>query len=250
METTNYQIIGTGKTHIVFVHYFGGDAGSWKWLAKRLSKKFTCILLNLPGFNDTSIEEEPSIYVYAKFINEQIEALKLEAYILCGHSMGGKLALYAALINEVNKPKKIILIAPSPPTIENMSEAEKKRMLNHPNRDEAITTVENATKKSLKKRKFDYAVDSQLRIKTTAWEWWLNTGMNHDISDRISGLDIPTVVICSKDDPVISMDAIYKDVMPFLAKGTLLVLSRVGHLIPMEDTRKLARHIKRNAVLE
>ncbi len=241
----NYEIIGTGKTHLVFVHYFGGDAGSWRWLAKRLSKKFTCILLNLPGFNETPMEEEPSIYFFAKYINDQIATLNLKSYVLCGHSMGAKLVLYAALINEATRPKKILLIAPSPPTIENMSADEKKRMLNHPNREEAIATVENVTKKHLKKGKSEYAVESQLRIQPNVWDWWINVGMKHDISDRINGLEIPTVVICSKDDPVISMDAIYKDVMPYLSKGTLLVLSGVGHLIPMETTRKLARHIKR-----
>lgn len=243
--SNTYEIVGTGKTTIVFIHYFGGDAGSWKWLAKKLSKKFTCILLNLPGFNDTAIDEEPSIYNYSQFINAQIEALNLDSYILCGHSMGGKLALYAALINENIKPKKIILIAPSPPTVEHMPDDEKKRMLNHPNREEAIATVENASVKKLNETKFKYAVDSQLRIHSKAWEWWIHIGMNHNISNGIHTLDIPTIVICSKDDPVIFMDAIYNDVMPYLSKGTLLSLSGIGHLIPLEATRKLAKHIKR-----
>lgn len=239
----NHEVIGTGKTHIVFVHYFGGDAGSWRWLAKKLSKKYTCILLNLPGFNDTIIEEEPSIAYYAQYINAQIASLNLKSYVLCGHSMGGKLALYAALINKYNKPEGIILIAPSPPTVEHMPKKEKERMLNHPNKDEAATTVENATRKTLKKSKLEYAVKSQLRIQSKAWQWWLETGMNHDISKRIYTLDIPTVVICSEDDPVISMQAIHNDVMPYLSKGSLITLSGIGHLIPLEATQKLAKQI-------
>lgn len=240
----NYEIIGTGKMHLVFIHYFGGDAGSWKWLAKRLSKKFTCILLNLPGFNETELDGTPSIAYYAQFINSQIESLNLKSYILCGHSMGGKLALYAALINESQKPDHIILIAPSPPTVEHMTEKEKKRMLNHPNRAEAVTTVENVTFKNLKKNRYKYAVESQLRIESNAWEWWLNTGMNNNISERLNDFTIPTVVICSEDDPVISMDAIHNDVMPYLSNGTLITLKGVGHLIPMEAPRKLAKLIK------
>ena len=240
----NYEIIGTGQVKLVFIHYFGGDAGSWKWLAKRLSKKFTCILLNLPGFNDTILDDTPSIDYYAQFINLQIASLNLKSYILCGHSMGGKLALYAALINESQKPDRIILIAPSPPTVEHMSDNEKKRMLNHPNRAEAITTVENATYKNLKKSRFEYAVDSQLRIKSNAWEWWINIGMNNNISERIKNLSIATTVICSEDDPVISMEAINNDVMPYLSKGTLITLKEIGHLIPLEAPRKLAKLIK------
>ena len=245
MTKNNYEIVGNGKKKIVFIHYFGGDAGSWKWLAKRLVKSHTCILLNLPGFNETELNFEPSIYEYAIFVNKQIEALKLKDYTLCGHSMGGKIALYAALMNEVNKPKKIILVAPSPPTTENMPDDEKERMLQHPNKIEAIQTVKNGIVKKLRRGKFEYAVNSQLRINTKAWNWWINEGMNHDISMGIKNLEIPTFVICSKNDPVISMDAIYNEVMPYLSKGTLIVFNRIGHLIPLEATRKLARHIKK-----
>jgi len=46
--------------------------------------------------------------------------------------MGRRLGLYAFLINEGIKSKKVILIAPSPPTVEHMPDDEKKRMLNHP----------------------------------------------------------------------------------------------------------------------
>lgn len=245
MNSNAYEIIGTGKKKIVFIHYFGGDAGSWKWLAKRLAKTHTCYLLNLPGFNDTELNIEPSIYNYSIFINKQIRLLKLKNYTLCGHSMGGKLALYAALMNQVQKPEKIILVAPSPATTESMADEEKERMLNHPNKNEAIQTVENAIVRKLKKNKYVYAVDSQLRIHSDAWKWWIETGMNHDISEGVKKIEIPTFVICSKDDPVISMDAIYNDVMPYLAMGTLIALNRIGHLIPLEATRKLARHIKK-----
>ncbi|MDB2385101.1 alpha/beta hydrolase [Polaribacter sp.] len=244
MDNNDYEIVGTGKKKIVFIHYFGGDAGSWKWLAKRLAKTHTCILLNLPGFNGTELNTEPSIYGYANFVNDVIHKLKLKKYTLYGHSMGAKIGLYAALMNEKIKPEKIILIAPSPPTVENMPEDEKKRMLNHPDKDEAVTSVKNSIVRKLKPIKFSYAVDSQLRVNNTAWQWWIKTGMNHDISEAIENIEIPTFVICSKDDPAIAIDDIYNEVLPHLDKPNLTVLNRVGHLIPMEAPRKLARHIR------
>ncbi|WP_276165338.1 alpha/beta fold hydrolase [Zobellia alginiliquefaciens] len=240
-----YERIGNGKRTIVFVHYFGGDAGSWSWLAKRLGKKYTCIMLNLPGFGGTKPLAEPSIYGMAQYINVCIEELKLKDYILCGHSMGAKLVLYAAQIKNANLPKKILLIAPSPPTIENMSNDERKRMLNHPNRDEAANTVHGAKQKKMGKKRLLYAVNSQLRIEEETWKWWLHTGMNNNIAERIKGLDIPTDVIFSNDDPVISTEVIYNEVLPYIANPSTVALSKVGHLIPMEMPRRLARIIKK-----
>lgn len=169
----NYRIVGDGKKTIVFAHYFGGDSGSWKWLAERLKKKYTCVLIDLPGFNDTEPLANKSIFDFATYINGCIQELELKNYTLCGHSMSGKLVLYAAMLLESNRPERLILIAPSPPTTEDMSTDEKKRMLNHPDLDEAVTTVQKVTVRHLKKKRFDYAVNSQLRIEDATWDWWI-----------------------------------------------------------------------------
>ena len=241
----NYQIIGNGKKTIVFAHYFGGDSGSWQWLVKRLKKIYTCVLIDLPGFNDTKPLSNKSIFDFANYINSCITELKLTDYTLCGHSMSGKLVLYSAILLKTNRPEKLILIAPSPPTTEDMPLSEKKRMLNHPNLDEAVNTVENVAVKNLGKKRFDYAVQSQLRIEDTTWNWWINEGMDENITDQISGLNIPSYVICSKEDPAIKIDAIYKEVLPYLKNPSVIIMSNVGHLIPMETPKKLAEEIEK-----
>jgi len=233
------------KTTIVFVHYFGGDSGSWRWLEKRLDDTFESVFLDLPGFNATEPMEEPSIRNFSNWIKAKIEALGLKRYVLCGHSMGGKLVLFTAFLMKTHPPEKLILIAPSPPTVENMEPLEKKRMLRHPNEEEAIITVENATCKKLKSVKFDYAVNSQLRIEHNTWKWWINTGMNNDISWATKSLNVPTFVICSKSDPVIDTEAIHNEVLPNLNHVRLMSFGKSGHLIPMEASRKLGRRINK-----
>jgi pimeloyl-ACP methyl ester carboxylesterase len=240
-----YTITGKGKRTIIFVHCFGGDAGSWQWVIKRLEKKYTCISLNLPGFGGTEALKEPSIYAYAMYINKIIAELELEEYALCGHAMGAKLILYANKLMTGIKPDKLILIAPSPPTVEVMPDDEKERMLRHPNEKEAMTTVANATMKTLKKKKFEYAVVSQLRIDQQTWKWWLEEGMNNNIASRIAGMAIPTFVICAKNDAIISIDTMYEAVLPHVPKPKLIQLGKSGHLIPLEVPRKLARILKR-----
>ncbi|WP_282115960.1 alpha/beta fold hydrolase [Cellulophaga baltica] len=240
----NPKAFTMSKKAMVFLHYFGGDAGSWQWVCKHLEEEVQCYPLNLPGFGGTSVSETPSISSFSKYINDEIAALDLKDYILVGHSMGGKLALSAALQNVANPPSKIVLIAPSPPTTEDMSAEEKERMLKHPDREEAIQTVKNGTVKSLNKERFEYAVNSQLRIAEISWQWWLKTGMNNSIATQVKKLTTPVSVIFSEDDPVITEEAIQKEVLPYLHKATPISMKGIGHLIPLEAPKKLALLLK------
>lgn len=243
----NYKTYGSGNRTIILSHYFGGNAGSWNWVVKRLEKKFSIVLITLPGFGNTEALPEPSIYHFADYINKCISHIGLKNYLLCGHSMSAKLILYAAQLNNGISPKGLVLIAPSPPTVENMPEEEKKRMLTHPNEAEAITTVKNATVKKLNPKRFTTAVRSQLEVEQQTWKWWLKEGMQNNIADRIQGIDVPTYVICARKDPVIAMDDIYSETLPHLNEPRLIQFGGCGHLIPLESPRKLARRLRKIA---
>jgi len=233
------------QTALVFIHYFGGDGGSWQWLSKKLPEKYNCIYLTLPGFGSTAPLEEINIRNFSQWIAHEIKARKLDDYILVGHSMGGKLALFTAFINHDFLPQKIVLVAPSPPTTEGMSAKEKEQMLYHPDRDNAVITVNSGTNKKLDKIKFNYTVESQLKTDPLTWKWWIETGMNNDISWATKNLKIPTFIICSKNDPVITTQSIKDNVLPYLNKVKLVTFGRAGHLIPIESPRKLAKILKK-----
>jgi len=247
----NYELIGNGKRSIVLLHYFGGNANSWNWVVQKLKKRFSIVLITLPGFGGTNPLNENSIFAFAKYINSCIEKLQLSDYILCGHSMGAKLILYADQIRLSNKAKGLILIAPSPPTGEKVPEENKKKLLPPPQEELARSNVRNTTVRKLKGKRLSTAIESQLQTHPTTWRWWLTEGMQNDISDRIKGIDTPTFVICAKKDPVIKMDVIYNEVLPNLHNPRLVQLGRCGHLIPLEAPRKLSRRIRKvaNALL-
>ena len=245
MSALNYNVIGSGKEHIIFIHHENGNAESWKWVAKKLRTTHTCYVLNLPGFNETDLSIEPSIYSYAIYINEQIASLKLDKYTLCGHAMGSKIGLYAALMNESNKPEKIILVAPASFTTENLSTYSEEYSAANSNKETVAKSIQKLLVRRLKKSKLDLAVRTQLKINPAVKNWWINEGMKYDISEAVKNVQIPTFVICSKEDPVVPLDSVYTNVMPFLSMGTLIAVSRVGHLMPLESPRKLGRHIQK-----
>ncbi len=239
--------MSTNKTVIVFLHYFGGDAGSWQWLVKKLNKKCISITLTLPGFGGTKTLNQISIADYSDWVIEQIELLELKNYILCGHSFGAKIALYTSKIKKNNKPKKIILIAPLPlnsKSIDAISFLNYKSYLNVGNYEKAVNIL---TQRELNTGKQNYAVQSQPKIHENVLNWFNSDEFQKDISLIITGNQVPIYVITSKKDPIVSPDVISQQVLPYINNAKLMTIARSGHLVPLESTRKLARFIKQIA---
>lgn len=234
---------GGGDKTLVFLHYFGGAASSWQWVAAQMPN-YRCVAINLPGFGGTPAFEQPSLQRYADAVLAELARLKIENYSLIGHSMGGKIALQVAA-NTDRPPQQVILIAPSPPTQEPMPNEEKERLLNnHPSQDNAETTVKSATKQPLSDEQHALAVATHTNVEDTVWRWWLLEGMNHSIAEQMSQLQMPITVLASKDDPVIPYDKIKSDILGIIPGVRLISTQGVGHLIPLEAAAWVATQLQ------
>lgn len=229
---------------LVFLHYFGGSARSWQWVTEKLSNTYRCAALNFPGFGNTPALHPPSIKGFADFVREELEKLELESYSLIAHSMGCKIALQAAADAPEGVVRQLILVAPSPPTIEPMPEKDKKRMLHHPDRQEAETNIAHAIKQPLTKEQYDLAIETQLSTDPATWRWWLIEGMAHSIAENLMDVQIPITVLASEDDPVIPARVIQEQVMTVLKHAKLVMTKKVGHLSPLEAPDWVAAQIR------
>ncbi|MFD2515793.1 alpha/beta fold hydrolase [Pontibacter locisalis] len=230
---------------LVFLHYFGGAAKSWSWVAEQLSNEYKCVAINLPGFGGAAALDSPTIKAFSDYVQKELKSLGIESYTLIGHSMGGKIAMQLAADAPKGNVQRLILVAPSPPTTEPMPEEEKKRMLHHPSRSEAVKTVENGVKQNLPKERHQLAVETQLIIDQSTWKWWIEEGMNQSIADHIASLDLPITVLASMDDPVMTHDVIEQRVMQVIKSAELINTQQTGHLIPLEDPDWIATQIRK-----
>lgn len=98
-----------GKT-LLFLHGFGENRHTWRFLVADLSKYYHIILLDLKGFGDSPKSEDEfySVYDQAHEVNRFMEEHKLEHVTLVGRSFGGGVALVLALIQEDKLIKKKI----------------------------------------------------------------------------------------------------------------------------------------------
>jgi len=96
---------GAGDT-IVFIHGFGGSKDRWLKIAKYFTPKYRVIMLDLPGFGDSSKPQDAKYNIMSQverfnlFVNE----LRLTKFHLVGNSMGGAIASsYAATYPQMVK---------------------------------------------------------------------------------------------------------------------------------------------------
>lgn len=243
-ETNTIVTWGKQGEVLVFLHSFGGSAYSWQWVTRELCDAYRCIALNLPGFGHTPALKLPSIQAFADFVREVLHQAGVEEHTLIGHSMGCKIALQVAADAPAGTVRQLILVAPSPPTVEPMPAEEKQRMLRHPDRREAETSIAHAVKRPLTQEQHELAIETQLATDAATWRWWLLEGMAHSIANHMKRLHMPITVLASLDDPVILADVIQKQVMQVLTHATLITTRHVGHLSPLEAPDWVAAQIR------
>jgi pimeloyl-ACP methyl ester carboxylesterase len=84
---------------IVAVHGLPGSARDFRWLGAALPRSVRFVRLELPGFGATPLATAPGprIDERGRFVAEALGALGIERCVLLGHSMGGGVALSAAV---------------------------------------------------------------------------------------------------------------------------------------------------------
>src|SRR5262245_39704447 len=92
------ETIGAGPP-VVCLHGFGLSTYSWREIRSRLAATHTVHALDLKGFGKSPKPRDGrySIHDQVNLVIECIDALKLTGFVLVGHSLGGGVALIAAL---------------------------------------------------------------------------------------------------------------------------------------------------------
>ncbi|MGI4750560.1 MAG: alpha/beta fold hydrolase [Janthinobacterium lividum] len=238
------------KETLIFLHYFGGSAQSWQWLVPLLQEDYNCIALSLPGFGEEPALDEPSIAGFTSFIMQKLDSMNVESYVLVGHSMSGKIAVDMAANDPNFSIKQLILVAPSPPTVEQISEKSKQQMLNHPNREQAEKTVESITLKPIMEEQRELIIKNNLEADDKTWKWWVLEGSSHSIANDDEHLFLPITVLASEDDPAISFESVLEESLPHLPDAKLVTIKGVGHLSPIEAPEWLAAQIRQAIIKE
>lgn len=226
----------------VLLHYLGGSGHTWYPTISWLDEQHRCVTLDTPGFgaayDQTGYDVESMVTQFDRSIRE----LRLDNCILVGHSMTGKVAL-ALAARQPDYLKGLVLVAPSPPGPQPMSDQDRQSQISYDSsRAAAEQFVDTAAGERLPDQLREIAIRDAQRASLKAWRAWPEAGSREDWSERIGTLDYPALLVAgSKDDQVPSAQEQQRLTLAHLPNSHLEVIADAGHLMPLQTPQKLAK---------
>lgn len=225
---------GNGAPAVMMLHYFGGAGRAWTAVVEQLSPRHRCIAPDLPGFGSCPPLAHFSVDAMADAVADGIAALGLDDVVLVGHSMGGKIATALA----GRRPpwlRALVLVAPSPPTPEPMTdEARADALRGYGDPDAVAATLARITRRALTGPVLAAQVTDHMAVAREAWTWWLEHGSREVIVDAAARIAVPALVLGGAHDPVIPPDTI-RQVTAAIPGARSVLAEDCGHLLPLED---------------
>ena len=240
-KNLNFIDEGNGNTTLVFLHYFGGSSRTWLPVINALKHSYRCIAIDLPGFGDSiDLSDTFSVNYNAERVASLMEDLKLKNFILIAHSMGGKIALAIASFEKF-VIDKIILVAPSPPSQEPMSEQDRNKLLSAYKNNTAIKEIiKNIAHTQLSDETANQLLADYFRIGEPAWNYWIEKGSRENIASQIKNNN-SVLIISGEYDKNLSTDFLHKEFIKYFPDANFAEIKGVAHLIPVEASNELAK---------
>ncbi|PWC37980.1 alpha/beta hydrolase [Azospirillum sp. TSO35-2] len=238
----NVEEQGRGEPALVFLHYWGGSARTWRHVTSRLASAHRTLAADHRGWGES--EAPATGYALDDLADDAlgvIHALDLKRYVLVGHSMGGKVAQLIAA-QRPDGLAGLILVAPAPPTpiaLPQVARDMMARAYDSPASVEATIDRVLACKPLSPADRAQVVADS-LRGAPQAKRAWPASASLEDISGMVGNIDCPTLVISGEFDNVDTPEALKAELMPRIPHATLQVLPGTGHLSPLEAPDLLA----------
>lgn len=228
---------------IIALHYWAGSGREYDVL-RSLLPAARLLAPNLPGFGAQPVPPgfDYSVRAYADWIAAYIQAQQVKDFTLIGHSMSGKMALALAARQPAGL-RRLVLLSPSPPAGEPMSEkARAASLAAYGKPKEAEKTFRKITRQPLSDTLRTHVIADNLRSTEAAWATWLLKGTREDISAQMPRLSVPCHLLVGDGDTSITPASQRRLTLPLLPAGTSFeVIPNTGHLLPLEAAAEVRR---------
>ena len=230
---------------IVLLHGTSASLHTWDAWTKELIKNYRVIRMDLPAFGITgpNATNQYDLETYNRFLEQFLNQLKVDNFVLAGNSLGGSIGWYYASDHQ-EQVKQLILLDPGGfpsekehPLIFRLAEIPVvNQLLKH-------ITPRSFVKDNLKEVYFDDSKISEALI-DRYHQMILREGSRkafiekanlevQDDTDRLSLVKAPTLIIWGEDDLWIPVGNAVR-FMKELANSSLIVMKETGH-VPMEE---------------
>ena len=224
---------------IIILHGWGSGAKNWARVKEFLEKKGCQVFLpDLPGFGETPPPPKAwSLDDYVEWVRDFSEKNNLSEFFLLGHSFGGGIAIKFAL-KYPEKIKKLFLVSSAAIRKKTIKKEILKKIASFFKRFSFLPGY-NYLRKVLYKiffRKSDYLLTEGVMKET-----YLKV-ISEDLSDILSNISVPTVIIWGKKDDIFPVKDAYF-INQKIKNSVLEILPNIKHNPQTEAPEILAEKI-------
>ena len=229
----------TNELTVVFIHGSGGDRENWRGQLDQMDDTATMLALELPGHGTSDPPGETTVDVYAQWVVDFVETLRLIKVVLVGCSLGSAVTQWIALLD---KPwlKGIGLAGAGarlkvhPAFLEGIYQDRAKAMQAFA--DFAVSSSADETFRNRLAEEFMACPPELLHGDLTACN-------NFDVMEKIKEINIPTCILVGEDDKLtpVKYSQFLHDNIP---SSTLNIISGAGHVVMMEKPEEFNRLLR------
>jgi pimeloyl-ACP methyl ester carboxylesterase len=236
-----YREVGEGRAPILLLHGAGGSSWHWAGTIACLGGRRRCVAPDLPGHGRSpAFDPAPSASElcerYRDLVAELAERLGLGRFILCGHSLGGAVALQLALAFP-DRLERLVLVA----TAARLPVAAELHAAIRRDRGEELRELLAATgysPSSPRARRERWARE-QIQAPREALLADFRACDTLDLRDRLEAVAVPTTVISAADDRITPPSE--QERLAVEIRGARLErIGRAGHFVLLERPDALA----------
>ena len=228
---------------VLALHYWAGAGREFDALPPLLPPGTALLAPDLPGFGQAPapVGFDYSVAAYAGWVAAYAREHCAAGFTLLGHSMGGKVALALAAARPAGL-RRLVLLAPSPPTPEPMTAHDRAAALAaFGSLEKALKTFHKITQRPLSAAARAHVVADNLATTRAAWDAWLERGSREDISGLLGQVAVPCHLLVGENDRAITPATQRRHTLPQLPAGTALtIVPGAGHLLPLEAPAAVA----------
>lgn len=219
---------------ILFLHGAGGSHHTFRDQWARMKGTARLVVPDLPGHAKSGGTPFETIRAAADWVGEFVGELGLKKFILVGHSMGGAIALQAAL-NELPGIEALVLIASGAKL--KVSE-EIVASISTRFRDFAPELVDRMLGRETSADLRDDVLQDVLSTRPATYLADFRACTGFDVMDRIGAIRLPALVVNGADDRLTPLK--YGEYLAMNIPGAVLkILHGTGHLPILERPNEL-----------
>ncbi len=222
----------TANSTVLFLHGWGGSTTSFLGMQKALSKKYSTINLDFPGFGQS--EDPPAnfrIYDYSKIVIKLLQQLKIKKVFIVAHSFGGRVALVLSSTTNLVEKQVLVGAAGIKPKFSLKTYLKIKKYK---------TLKFLVMKKILPKKCLKNSGSSDYKALNKNMKQVFVNVVNKDLTYTLKNIKAPTLLIWGKKDELTPM-FMAKIMQKNIKNSGLVVFKNAGHYCYLEEYVRVVR---------